>query len=105
MEPMFELLQDILKNPKWTEKDFIKSNIMQRMSSMQESLISDGHSYASSYASAPFRRLNALNETFGGITQFHFMNKLAEEEDLTEVIDKLQQLAKSIFTLSSIIVA
>jgi Zn-dependent M16 (insulinase) family peptidase len=94
---MFELVKEVLTCPIFNNKDLLTTHISSTASGLQESLMDSGHRYALTNATAPFRLGTQLNETYHGINQVSFMSDLlvkAQEGQLDETIDKLQQLSK-----------
>lgn len=57
---------------------------------MVNSVAESGHAYARRYASSTLTPAMSHAEVYGGMTQVDFMNKLANTEDLSDVISKLQ---------------
>jgi Zn-dependent M16 (insulinase) family peptidase len=57
---------------------------------MVNSVADSGHAYARRYASSTLTPAMAHSEIYGGMTQVDFMNKLANTEDLSDVISKLK---------------
>ena len=57
---------------------------------MVNSVADSGHLYARRYASSTLTPAMTHAEIYGGMTQVDFMNKLANTEDLSDVVSKLK---------------
>jgi Zn-dependent M16 (insulinase) family peptidase len=90
---MFDILQEIITLPIFNNPDLLRTYIYEKTSNFQESLINNGHVFAMSQSSSPFTRSYMLSELWGGISQASFMQSLAQQEDLSFVIEKLQKIA------------
>jgi len=66
------------------------TSFKQNAASMVNSVADSGHAYARRYASSTLTPAMSHAEIYGGMTQVDFMNKLANTEDLSDVISKLQ---------------
>jgi presequence protease len=62
---------------------------------MVNSVADSGHAYARRFASSTLTPAMSHSEVYGGMTQVDFMNKLANTEDLSDVISKLKVCIKT----------
>eukprot|EP01130_Rhizamoeba_saxonica_P015123 TRINITY_DN6729_c0_g1_i1.p1 TRINITY_DN6729_c0_g1~~TRINITY_DN6729_c0_g1_i1.p1 ORF type:complete len:999 (-),score=245.19 TRINITY_DN6729_c0_g1_i1:23-3019(-) len=97
---MFSIWEDIFNNgPLLSDLDNLLTNIMMIESNMQESINSDGLSFASSYAMSGIHGAGKLSEEWGGITQYELIAPFVEEGyDLNSVVQKLKDLSEFVFT-------
>jgi Zn-dependent M16 (insulinase) family peptidase len=72
---------------------------------MVNSIADSGHIFARTYAGSSLTPGMYNAELLSGMTQVNFMSKLAAQEDISVVVDKLQQISSAILTQSSLRVA
>ena len=72
---------------------------------MANSVAYSGHVFARTYAGASLTPGMHTSEILNGMTQVNFMSRLAAQEDVSEVADKLKQIASAVLTQSSLRIA
>ncbi len=108
---MFDLLRDIfMERPNFNDFDRLESIVSMRTASLQDSLISSGHSYARINAASHFSEALSLNEKWEGLHQVTLMQELArkvksnsgsdgaKEQTLRDLARKFEQLADYVFS-------
>jgi Zn-dependent M16 (insulinase) family peptidase len=93
-DQIFGLLHDILCNldVKNVDRELLRSYIAQDFSATQDSLASSGHEYAMSRAQMSLSRHAYISESWHGLKQFFFLQKLVNLESLEEVVDALERV-------------
>ncbi|CAO3587944.1 unnamed protein product [Absidia cylindrospora] len=106
IEKMYNLSRQLIQETNFDNVAKLKTLINGNTSYLNNSIVNSGHVYAKSFASATLTPSLASDETFSGLSHIKFMNHLsAKEDDLTDVADKLKQLAGMIIHQSSLRVA
>lgn len=97
-----DLVGDILKNTLYTEPDRVAEELKQSDYALSQSLISSGHSYAITRATAPFSVAGTLREALDGHSYVQWMQALSRDfgSKKEEVLSQLRGLQKEIFCTS-----
>lgn len=72
---------------------------------MVNSIADSGHIFARIFAGSSLTPGMANAELMGGMTQVNFMSRLAAQEDISDVVEKLKQIASAVLTQSSLRIA
>lgn len=72
---------------------------------MVNSIADSGHIFARTYAGSSLTPGMHNAELMSGMTQVNFMSRLAAQEDISDVVDKLKQIASAVLTQSSLRIA
>ncbi|MEZ4598399.1 MAG: insulinase family protein [Syntrophotaleaceae bacterium] len=96
---MFDILSDICRSPDFTDLKRLHTVINQVKTSLENSVPGSGHSYAARAAAAALSPGNRLREEWGGLHLIRQIKSVAARspEQLGELADKLQQLARLAF--------
>lgn len=99
-DEMFTLLAEIMNETVFNSPELLLSIIAQSATSLQDSLMSSGNTFAQLHASSSFSNFGHLEELWNGISQVAFMQELfakAQQQDFEEIIAHLKELSKIIF--------
>ncbi|CAG8474858.1 5386_t:CDS:10 [Funneliformis caledonium] len=104
-DQMYDIMKQLICETNFDNVDKLRTIIFANATNMMNSVVEHGHQYASTFAAS--RLTPAVNkaETYGGMTQLHFMNKLAGTEDFDTIIQKLKEIAENVFSKESLKVA
>ncbi|KAH8556273.1 peptidase M16C associated-domain-containing protein [Umbelopsis sp. PMI_123] len=105
IDKMFDILETLVHETNFDDTQKLRTLIAMNAASMVNSVADSGHAYARRYASSTLTPAMAHSEIYGGMTQVDFMNKLANTEDLSDVISKLKLIASLVLKQSSLRVA
>lgn len=72
---------------------------------MVNSIVDSGHIFARTFAGSSLTPSMYNTELLSGMTQVNFMSKLAGQEDISQVVEKLKEISSAILTQSSLRVA
>jgi len=96
-----ELLEDTLRNPSYADRDHLRNLIAREASSLSNSVADAGHNLAMKFAAAQLTAPMALSEQLSGMTQVEFMEQVAAQTDLDDVIAKLVQIHEAVIVNST----
>lgn len=93
------LVADILNNTQYVEADRVAEALKQSDYALSQSLISAGHSYAITRATAPYSVSGTLREMLDGQSYVQFMQELCRAFDTQKekILSQLSQLQQRIF--------
>lgn len=94
IDKAFKYTREIILDTSFTDEQRIKTLILEYKAQLYSRIISGGHSWALSYASAPLHPADMHDEITSGIT---FYKYLASLDDLAPLCEELKQLSLSIF--------
>lgn len=96
VDVLISLMSDALYQPRF-QRERLRQLLEQRLASLVASVVSSGNAYASSVASAPLSRAEALEETFSGLHSLTYLKKiLANEKGLDDLLAHFEELQKFI---------
>jgi Zn-dependent M16 (insulinase) family peptidase len=72
---------------------------------MINSIADSGHIFARTYAGSSLTPGMHNAELLNGMTQVNFMSRLAAQQDISDVVEKLKQIASAVLTQSSLRIA
>lgn len=101
-DKMLELWTEVISAPNFSDHNRLTTLIRMSASDMAASLAGSGHRYAMTHSASTLTPLAKWNEVFSGVTQVNMMKQLAEMEDVSEVVQKLQLIAKELLTIKNL---
>ncbi|KAI8991000.1 peptidase M16C associated-domain-containing protein [Mycotypha africana] len=105
IERMYDILAKLVHETNFDDLEKLKTLINGNASSMVNSIADSGHVFARTFAGSSLTPGMYNAELMGGMTQVDFMSRLAAKEDLSEVVDKLKQIASVVLSQPSLRVA
>lgn len=72
---------------------------------MVNSIADSGHVFARTFAGSTLTPGMHNAELMGGMTQVSFMSRLAAQQDISDVVEKLKQISSAVLTQSSLRIA
>ncbi|KAK3769391.1 hypothetical protein RRG08_029019 [Elysia crispata] len=90
---MLDLWTQIINSPDFSDLNRLSTLIKMTASSLASSLADSGHQYAMSSSAAGLDVVSQNNEILFGYSQVHTMKKIAEMDDVSEIVYKLQTIA------------
>ncbi|WP_321369880.1 insulinase family protein [uncultured Desulfuromusa sp.] len=99
-QPLFDLLQEMLLSPDFSNLHRIQTVLNQIQVSLENSVPQSGHTYAARAAAASLSLAGWQREQWSGISQVALIRELAAKpvEDLGELATLLAGIAKQLFT-------
>ena len=96
-DKMVEIITDIFLRPKFlNDLDYLKSLIDQLSMYESNSIMRSGSKFAKINAASHLSNSSLMTEKFEGISSVHFINQVASKENIEEIAEKLQKIAKLI---------
>ncbi|KAG0740501.1 hypothetical protein G6F61_010835 [Rhizopus arrhizus] len=105
IEKMYTILSKLIHETNFDNVEKLKTLINSNASSMVNSVADSGHIFARTFAGSSLTPSMRNTELTGGLTQVKFMNQLAAKEDISNVVEKLKEIASIVLTQSSLRVA
>ncbi|CAB4489551.1 hypothetical protein RhiirA1_492643 [Rhizophagus irregularis] len=102
---MYDILKQLLCETNFDNVDKLRTIIYANATNMMNSVVESGHQYASTFAGSKLIPTMSKAEIYGGMTQVHFMNKLAANEDFDTIIQKLKEISEYVLSKQSLRVA
>ncbi|KAF8983721.1 Mitochondrial presequence protease [Entomortierella lignicola] len=96
---MYDLLGSLIRETNFDNVDKLRTLIQGSASGLSNSVADSGHVFARTNAGS--RLTPAGSELYGGMTQVQFMNNLSQKEDLSEVSQRLKEIAELAIKRSS----
>lgn len=102
----FTMIEEILNRSCFTDEKRLGEVILETRSRAKMKLENAGHSTAVSRATSYFSASAAYNELTAGTEYYHFLEKIAKnyEADKAQIIGKLQEVCKKLFTRANMLV-
>ncbi len=100
LEPMFDLVGELLGEPDFDNADRLKSLLLEFRANLESVVVSNGHRFAISLASRNFSTARYLNEVWSGIHQLRQIKQLTDGIDtdrLSELSQNLQSIHRALF--------
>ncbi|CAG8498251.1 11286_t:CDS:10, partial [Funneliformis mosseae] len=104
-DQMYDIMKQLICETNFDNVDKLRTIIFANAANMMNSVVEHGHQYASTFAASKLTPAVNKAETYGGMTQLHFMNKLTGTEDFDTIIQKLKEIAENVFSKESLKVA
>jgi Zn-dependent M16 (insulinase) family peptidase len=93
IEHLFDLIEEFLQHYDFKDMERLKSLLLQYQAGMEASIVSAGHRYAVSLASAHLSKTGYINELWHGISQYQKIKQITEtlhiEKNPTQIIESL----------------
>ncbi|MBD3344018.1 MAG: hypothetical protein GF401_03040 [Chitinivibrionales bacterium] len=97
-DDMMGVFSDIFTTPDLTDKKLLRDLLYESRNDFNASIISAGHIYAMTNASASLCRSEWINERIDGIFQLRFLNSLVREENIDALAEKVQALHSALIS-------
>lgn len=99
---MYKLLQDVLSSPRFdSDPEHLKQLIRMATAEMAEGIAYAGNYYAVARASSHILPAAAFSEATGGLSHVLFMQQRSQEEDISLLLEKMQQIRKHFINRSA----
>lgn len=96
VDDMFDLWKLIFTQATFQDENRFKTLIQEEASSLANSISGSGHMYAMLCATAGINPIDAQRESYGGLQYVSSMKKIAQMEDLSLILKKLEEIGKNI---------
>ena len=96
---LFGLLKDFTLTARVDEEARIKELILQICTHLQQRLNQNAMGYATLLSTSHLSKLGSINDKWGGLTYFKFMERLGRDIDqhMTKLLQKFEQIKKALF--------
>ncbi|KAK3805926.1 MAG: peptidase M16C associated-domain-containing protein [Benniella sp.] len=101
-EHMYDLLGSLIRDTNFDNVDKLRTLIQGNASGLSNSVPESGHAFARTNAGSRLTPSGHASELYGGMSQVQFMNALSQKEDLTEVSQRLKEIAELAIRRSSL---
>ncbi|ESO84707.1 hypothetical protein LOTGIDRAFT_168577, partial [Lottia gigantea] len=102
IEQLLYLWSSVINRPDFSDVNRLTTLIRMSASGMAAGLADSGHSYAMGHAASSISPASYLSETLSGMKQVSFMKKIAEMNDQSETLSKLNQIAQLVLNKQSL---
>ncbi|KAF9959028.1 Mitochondrial presequence protease [Mortierella alpina] len=99
---MYDLLGSLVRETNFDNVDKLRTLIQGNASALSNSVADSGHVFARTNAGSRLTPAGNASELYGGMTQVQFMNALSQKEDLSEVSQRLKEIAELAIKRSSL---
>lgn len=93
---MFDLWEQIFTQVTFQDENRFKTLVQEEASSLANSISGSGHMYAMLCATAGINPIDAQRESYGGLQYVSSMKKIAQTEDLSPILKKLEKISEQI---------
>jgi len=93
---MFELWKQLFTQVIFKDKNRFKTLVQEEASSLANSISGSGHMYAMLCATAGINPIDAKRESYGGLQYVSFIKKIAQMEDLSPILKKLENISEQL---------
>lgn len=93
---MFDLWKQIFTQVTFQNENRFKTLVQEEASSLANSISGSGHMYAMLCATSNINPVDALRESYGGLQYVSSMKKIAQMDDLSTIVKKLEEISKQI---------
>lgn len=93
---MFDLWTQIFTQVTFQDQNRFKTLVQEEASSLANSISGSGHMYAMLCATAGINPIDAQREIYGGLEYVSSMKKIAQLEDLSPILKKLEEISQQI---------
>ncbi|KAF9903247.1 Mitochondrial presequence protease [Linnemannia zychae] len=90
---MYDLLGSLVRETNFDNVDKLRTLIQGNASALSNSVADSGHVFARTNAGSHLTPAGQASELYGGMSQVQFMNALSQKEDLSEVSQRLKEIA------------
>ncbi|KAI8084616.1 peptidase M16C associated-domain-containing protein [Halteromyces radiatus] len=105
IDKMYSILTKLILETNFDDTEKLRTLIIGNASGLVNSIADSGHVFARTYAGSSLTPTMNNMEKLNGLTQANFMSRLAALEDLSEVSNKLKEIASSVLKQDSLRVA
>ncbi|GAA5796196.1 hypothetical protein HPULCUR_001565 [Helicostylum pulchrum] len=105
IDKMYTILAKLIHETNFDDVEKLKTLINGNASSMVNSIADSGHVFARTFAGSTLTPGMHNAELMGGMTQVSFMSRLAAQQDISDVVEKLKQISSAVLTQSSLRIA
>ena len=102
---MLQILKDLFLAPDLENRKQIKDILLEERNGLHSSVISAGHHFAITTASAYLSQSRFIDEQMGGISQLRFLDKLIKEDSIDLVVQSVKKLHSIVINRNSCIVS
>ncbi|KAF9983611.1 Mitochondrial presequence protease [Mortierella antarctica] len=99
---MYDLLGSLVRETNFDNVDKLRTLIQGNASALSNSVADSGQVFARTNAGSRLTPAGHASELYGGMTQVQFMNALSQKEDLSEVSQRLKEIAELAIKRSSL---
>ncbi|KAG0205133.1 Mitochondrial presequence protease [Mortierella sp. NVP41] len=99
---MYDLLGSLVRETNFDNVDKLRTLIQGNASALSNSVADSGHVFARTNAGSHLTPAGQASELYGGMSQVQFMNALSRKEDLSEVSQRLKEIAALAIKRSSL---
>jgi len=99
---MYDLLGSLIRETNFDNVDKLRTLIQGNASALSNSIADSGHVFAKTNAASHLTPAGRASEIYGGMSQVQFMNALSQKEDLSEVSQRLKEIAALAIKRSSL---
>jgi len=96
VDEMFDLWKQIFTQVTFEDENRFKTLLQEEASSLANSISGSGHMYAMLCATAGINPIDAQREIYGGLQYVSTMKKIAQIDDLTPILKKLEEIGTKI---------
>lgn len=96
VDDMFNLWKQIFTQVTFQDVNRFKTLIQEEASSLANSISGSGHMYAMLCATAGINPIDAQRESYGGLQYISMMKKIAQMEDLSPILKKLEKISEQL---------
>ncbi|CAO3597204.1 unnamed protein product [Absidia cylindrospora] len=102
---MYDIFTKLILETNFDDYEKLKTLIIGNASGLVNSIADSGHIFARTYAGSSLTPTMNNTEILSGLTQADFMSKLAAQEDVSDVSNKLKEIAAIVLKQDSLRVA
>ncbi|KAF9179031.1 Mitochondrial presequence protease [Haplosporangium sp. Z 11] len=99
---MYDLLGSLVRETNFDNVDKLRTLIQGNASALSNSVADSGHVFARTNAGSLLTPAGNASELYGGMSQIQFMNALSQKQDLSEVSQRLKEIASLAIKRSSL---
>ncbi|KAG0345907.1 Mitochondrial presequence protease, partial [Podila humilis] len=99
---MYDLVGSLVRDTNFDNVDKLRTLIQGNASALSNSVADSGHAFARTNAGSFLTPAGNSSELYGGMSQVQFMNALSQKEDLSEVSQRLKEIAALAIKRSSL---
>ncbi|KAG0183072.1 Mitochondrial presequence protease [Apophysomyces sp. BC1021] len=105
VDKMYDILTKVVHETNFDDTEKLKTLIIGNASGLVNSVAEAGHVFARTFAGSTLTPAMENSELLSGMTQVNFMSHLAAKEDLSDIVQKLKEIASIVLKQSSLRVA
>ncbi|ORZ23169.1 peptidase M16C associated-domain-containing protein [Absidia repens] len=105
IDKMYDIFTKLILETNFDDHEKLKTLIIGNASGLVNSIADSGHIFARTYAGSSLTPTMNNTEILSGLTQVDFISKLAAQEDVSDVSNKLKEIATIVLKQDSLRVA